>query len=426
MNVSKANAAFGDQLNAWADDVSAATKTKLASDMATIDDDIFLMSSRKVPLSQAHADAVDQSTANGIAANLKARLGQQLEHKQRGLLSEFAKIDPLGGRSFMDAAYSPDAVLTSALRNVGASINPQRGIISDEVARFNSEIQEHNARMANEAGQSQGGWGDSIQPSPERLITLGQEVAKNRYIVDKLTSKEGWSSIGTMFKSSIINSLASNRPGFNFGFDPVDSFTESQRVSGVETLLAVPMAFQKELDVLSVMAMPRVPIGANSGTRPLQLEEIIAPNGRSIQTAVDGNAIVPLDKIAIYARGGVADVSEELSAWNQYKQGARKMFDANPENAARLKQLNDMQHNFDRSIDMGKRLDSIGLTNTEVNNNLLINHLLDTGQGVNPANRLWVPSIFEGPNGALQVKSTWKILDDNRAYLNTLMFVPVK
>ncbi|MES2740628.1 MAG: hypothetical protein V4754_06720 [Pseudomonadota bacterium] len=102
------------------------------------------------------------------------------------------------------------------------------------------------------------------------------------------------------------------------------------------------------------------------------------------------------------------------------------MFDANPENTARLKQLNQMQHNFDRSTDMAKRLDSIGLTNTEANNNLLINHLLGTGQSVNSANRLWVPSIFEGPNGALQVKSTWKILDDNRAYLNTLMFVPVK
>jgi hypothetical protein len=33
------------------------------------------------------------------------------------------------------------------MRNVGASNSPQRGIISDEVARFNSEIQEHNARI---------------------------------------------------------------------------------------------------------------------------------------------------------------------------------------------------------------------------------------------------------------------------------------
>jgi len=61
-----------------------------------------------------------------------------------------------------------------------------------------------------------------------------------------------------------------------------------------------------------------------------------------------------------------------------------------------------------------------------VNNNLLINHLLDVGQTVSPTNRLWVPSLLEGPNGSLQVKSTWKIMNDNRAYLNTLMFVPVK
>lgn len=57
---------------------------------------------------------------------------------------------------------------------------------------------------------------------------------------------------------------------------------------------------------------------------------------------------------------------------------------------------------------------------------MIINHLLKTGQSVGPANRVWVPSFLEGPNGALHVKSTWKILDDNRAYLNTLMFVPVK
>lgn len=159
----------------------------------------------------------------------------------------------------------------------------------------------------------------------------------------------------------------------------------------------------------------------------MQFEEFVAPStGKSIQAAVNGNAIVPVDKVSIYARGGVADVSQELRALQDLKQGSRKVFDANPGNVDRLDQLKSMQHNYERSTAMARELDKVGLTNTLANNNILINHLLETGQSVGPANRVWVPSLLEGPNGALQVKSTWKIMDDNRAYLNTLMFVPVK
>ncbi|MEF2269951.1 hemagglutinin repeat-containing protein [Janthinobacterium sp. LS2A] len=166
--------------------------------------------------------------------------------------------------------------------------------------------------------------------------------------------------------------------------------------------------------------------GESAVFRPLKMEEITAPNGKNITVAVDGNAIVPTDKVAIYARGKVADVGEELNAWNQYKQGARKIFDANPENATRLDTLNKMQKNFDRSNDMGNSLEKIGLIDNDRNNNLIINHLLDTGNGVNSENRLWLPSVLEGPQGTLKVKSTWKILDDNRVYLNTIMLVPIK
>jgi filamentous hemagglutinin len=162
-------------------------------------------------------------------------------------------------------------------------------------------------------------------------------------------------------------------------------------------------------------------------TKTLQLEEFIAPStGKSIQAAVEGNAIVPIDKVSIYARGGVADVSEELRALQALKQSSRKEFDSNPANADRLDQLKSMQHNFDRSSEMGRQLENVGLTNTPANNNLLINHLLQTGQSVGPENRVWVPSLLEGPNGVLQVRSTWKIMSDDRAYLNTLMFVPIK
>lgn len=76
--------------------------------------------------------------------------------------------------------------------------------------------------------------------------------------------------------------------------------------------------------------------------------------------------------------------------------------------------------------DMGKSLEKIGLIDNDRNNNLIISHLLDTGNGVNSGNRLWLPSVLEGPQGTLKVKSTWKILEDNRVYLNTIMLVPIK
>lgn len=167
--------------------------------------------------------------------------------------------------------------------------------------------------------------------------------------------------------------------------------------------------------------------GIKSPGRAIEFEEFIAPStGRRIQAAVHGNAIVPIEKVSIYARGGVADVSQELRALQNLKQNSRKLFDADPANIDRLDQLKALQHNYERSAAMARELDNIGLTNTPENNNILIKHLLETGQSINSANRVWVPSLLKGPAGVVQVKSTWKIMDDNRAYLNTLMFVPVK
>lgn len=35
------------------------------------------------------------------------------------------------------------------------------------------------------------------------------------------------------------------------------------------------------------------------------------------------------------------------------------------------------------------------------------------------------PSILEGPNGKLKMESTWKILDDGRKYLSTVVTKPI-
>jgi hypothetical protein len=73
---------------------------------------------------------------------------------------------------------------------------------------------------------------------------------------------------------------------------------------------------------------------------------------------------------------------------------------------------------------MGRHLDNIGFPDTPENNEALIKHLLDVGNKVTPEQRTWVPSTLTGPEGTLKVESTWKILDDQRAYLTTLKLIP--
>jgi hypothetical protein len=161
--------------------------------------------------------------------------------------------------------------------------------------------------------------------------------------------------------------------------------------------------------------------------KKLKIELFTAPQtGKVIEAAVDGNGVVPLDKVNIYARGKVADDPSKLRELQRFKQNNRKLFDADSNNAKLLDKLKKQRHNFDRSQGMKDQLENIGLLDTPENNQMLIEHLLEVGNKVTPKNREWVPSILKGPNGSLKVESTWTILDDGRAYLSTLKFIPIK
>jgi hypothetical protein len=159
---------------------------------------------------------------------------------------------------------------------------------------------------------------------------------------------------------------------------------------------------------------------------PYKLIDITAPNGKTISAAADGNAVVALDKVNVYARGGSPDVSDELAALQAFKQQSRKSFDADSTNQTRLDQLKNMQHNYERSQDMARLLDNIGLPSTPQNNEYIVSNLLKTGNTVTPDNRAWVPGRLDGPNGSLVVNSTWTILPDQTAYLSTLRFMPIR
>lgn len=170
---------------------------------------------------------------------------------------------------------------------------------------------------------------------------------------------------------------------------------------------------------------PPKKIVATAKARPIKYEEITAPNGKKIKCAVDGRAIVPVDKVAAYARGNVVDSRSQLRELQNLKQTSRKIFDADPNNNLLLKRLKDQKHNFERATEMAKNLNKIGLPNTEESNNRIINHLLDAGQKASKENRLDLPSILHGENGSLKVLSTWTIIDDGRAYLSTLKLIPI-
>lgn len=167
------------------------------------------------------------------------------------------------------------------------------------------------------------------------------------------------------------------------------------------------------------------PISNEENKDAFTIEKIIAPStNQTIEAAVQDNAIVPLNKIHLYARGLLHDQKDKLRDLQSKKQKDRKSFDKDPENGKNLEKLKKNQHNFERSKDMSSKLKSIGLDDTPEHNNMLVEHFLKAGQQANTENQGVTISILEGPNGSLKVKSTWKILPDNRAYLATMIFFP--
>ncbi|UVI33429.1 PrsW family glutamic-type intramembrane protease [Paenibacillus spongiae] len=161
----------------------------------------------------------------------------------------------------------------------------------------------------------------------------------------------------------------------------------------------------------------------------LRTEEVIAPqSGKAIRVYTDGDTIIPVDKIEKYLRGkvnvNIQEVTKELRELKQLKQTQRKVFDADRQNAERMKKLEKMKHNFERSDDMRQKLESVGLHDTIENNQSIAKHLLEVGKQIKPGNTLDFPSVLEGPNGKkLKVLTTWKMVD-GQPYLSTIKLIP--
>lgn len=169
---------------------------------------------------------------------------------------------------------------------------------------------------------------------------------------------------------------------------------------------------------------------AGKGKTSFSAKEVIAPSsGKAIKVYTDEKSIIPIDKIEKYMRGKVnvkiEEVTKELRELKQMRQSQRKVFDANPENAERIKRLESMKHNYERSQDMGSKLEFIGLGDTKENNEAIAKHLLQIGEGITPDNRMDFPSVLEGTDGKVKVLSTWSIVE-GKPYLSTIKIIPIK
>ncbi|SDS42377.1 Protease prsW family protein [Paenibacillaceae bacterium GAS479] len=161
----------------------------------------------------------------------------------------------------------------------------------------------------------------------------------------------------------------------------------------------------------------------------LKTEEVIAPqSGKAIKVYTDGKTIIPVDKIEKYLRGkvnvNIEDVKKELRELKQLKQSQRKVFDADPQNEARIKKLKQLEHNFERSDSMRKSLERIGLDDTMENNQSIAKHLLEVGKQINPENIVDFPSVLTGSAGKLKVLTTWKMVE-GQPYLVTIKLIPM-
>jgi hypothetical protein len=146
---------------------------------------------------------------------------------------------------------------------------------------------------------------------------------------------------------------------------------------------------------------------------------------RTIACAKKGSVLVPIGKVEVYAMGKVSMYpKEELRSLQDMKQRQRKEFDRDPENEAKLEKIKGLKHNYERSQEMLRSLESIGIVDSAAGVRQVLQHLLDAGQDVTLETRQDRPSILEGSIGKLKVLSTWKILPDESKYLSTVKFIP--
>jgi hypothetical protein len=175
--------------------------------------------------------------------------------------------------------------------------------------------------------------------------------------------------------------------------------------------------------------MGRNPVPADQELhKPLERKPFRTREGAQVDAVEQGRAVVPTGKIEIYPRGKVKaftkEMADELKTLKNERQTARKKFDKDPSKAARIKKLEELKHNQQRSLEMATSLEDAGLPDTAAVNEEIIRHLLEVGQKITTDNRVQFRSELTGSAGDVKLLSTWVILPDGRTLLSTVMVIP--
>lgn len=156
-----------------------------------------------------------------------------------------------------------------------------------------------------------------------------------------------------------------------------------------------------------------------------EIVDVTSRNGQIMSCARRESALIAFGKIEIYAMGKVRKHDQEkLISLQKMKQSKRKIYDANPKNEANLHKLKILRHNYQRSQEMWKSVQKVGMTDSRQDINKIINHLLDIGNQVTQKTRKDYLSQIEARKGFLRILSTWAILSDGTKYLSTLKLIP--
>lgn len=157
--------------------------------------------------------------------------------------------------------------------------------------------------------------------------------------------------------------------------------------------------------------------------RSFEIHSLPDANGKNHVTAVKGDAKIPVDKIELYMRGKASgdlkSLQGEYNSLKDAKISSQKEFAKDPSNTKRMEVLEKQIHNIERSLDMSRVLDEARIGNTDSNNSMIMDKLLDSAQVATLENRK-KSVVVSGPNGSVRFYATWTMLPDGTKRLSTV------
>ncbi|MGC0811545.1 VENN motif pre-toxin domain-containing protein [Pantoea agglomerans] len=202
----------------------------------------------------------------------------------------------------------------------------------------------------------------------------------------------------------------------------VDKATAEQYVSTYEGMQIVAASMTPVIGSAAAGKIEAL-AGKQRLNSSFEIHSLPDANGKNHVTAVKGDAKIPVDKIELYMRGKASGDLESLHGeYNSLKDAkisSQKEFAKDPSNAKRMEVLEKQIHNIERSQDMSRVLDEAGIGNTDSNNSMIMDKLLDSAQVATLENRK-TSAVVSGPNGSVRVYATWTMLPDGTKRLSTV------